>query len=199
MTDDTEKRPNPIELLELQNDLYDLAVSWGSNHAQAEDFSQLRRDLFGRDTMGGIIHIQSNLPHDHPEVRTIIQKAWPHLLPPKFEVTLSDKAFLENDMTARGKLVKELGASAALDVAKRYGHDSLHSTAKGVRPDNLPDPDADRKAKAVQDRKNNPWSKEGWSFTRQMSLFKAVGPEKAAQIAASVGCRIGSVRPNPNF
>jgi hypothetical protein len=52
---------------------------------------------------------------------------------------------------------------------------------------------------ANDDHKNNPFSKVGWNVTKQGALLRAVGPEKAAQIAASVGSRIGATSPNPNF
>jgi hypothetical protein len=49
------------------------------------------------------------------------------------------------------------------------------------------------------ERKSNPFSVAGWNVTKQGSLIKAVGFEKAAQIAATVGVRIGDSRPNPNY
>jgi hypothetical protein len=42
---------------------------------------------------------------------------------------------------------------------------------------------------------NNPWSKDGWSMTKQGQLVKSLGEEKAGAIAALVGCKIGDTRP----
>lgn len=42
---------------------------------------------------------------------------------------------------------------------------------------------------------NNPWSKDGWSITKQGQLVKALGDEKASAIAALVGCKIGDTKP----
>ncbi len=42
---------------------------------------------------------------------------------------------------------------------------------------------------------NNPWSKEGWSITKQGALVKALGEAKAAEVAAQAGCKIGDTKP----
>jgi hypothetical protein len=42
---------------------------------------------------------------------------------------------------------------------------------------------------------NNPWSKGGWSMTKQGALVKQLGEEKAGAIAALVGCKIGDTKP----
>jgi hypothetical protein len=179
--------------------LYEIATKqWNSTHEQAADLSALRRDQFSLIN-GVATHIATNLPADHPEVFKVIAEQWPHLVPPKFEVSLSDQAFLKNNMSARGKLVKEIGQVAALELAKRYGHDSLHSRAQGARPENIKDPDADAKAKNKTPHANNPFHKGNWNISKQGALLKAVGPEKCAQIAASVGVTIGAIKPNPDF
>jgi hypothetical protein len=49
------------------------------------------------------------------------------------------------------------------------------------------------------DHASNPWSKAGFNVTAEGSLVRAIGAEKAARIAASVGCTIGSTKPNPNY
>jgi hypothetical protein len=50
------------------------------------------------------------------------------------------------------------------------------------------------------DHASNPWSAaSGFNLTKQGALIKAIGVEKAARIAASVGCKIGDLRPNPNY
>jgi hypothetical protein len=42
---------------------------------------------------------------------------------------------------------------------------------------------------------NNPWSKEGWSLTKQGALVRQLGEAKAGEIAAQVGCKIGDTKP----
>ncbi len=44
--------------------------------------------------------------------------------------------------------------------------------------------------------KENPWSKEGWSLTKQGQAVKELGPEKAAELAARVGSKLGDTHPN---
>lgn len=45
--------------------------------------------------------------------------------------------------------------------------------------------------------KNNPWSKEGWSVTRQGQMVKELGIEKASAMAARVGATIGQTKATP--
>jgi len=49
------------------------------------------------------------------------------------------------------------------------------------------------------DHATNPFHKSNWNVTKQAALLRAVGSEKCAQIAASVGSKIGATHPNPNF
>jgi hypothetical protein len=42
---------------------------------------------------------------------------------------------------------------------------------------------------------NNPWSAENWNMTEQNRLYLQLGPDKAEQMAKSVGSFIGSARP----
>ena len=42
---------------------------------------------------------------------------------------------------------------------------------------------------------DNPWSAAGWNVTKQGALIKSLGIEKASQIAAAVGSKIGATKP----
>jgi hypothetical protein len=42
---------------------------------------------------------------------------------------------------------------------------------------------------------NNPWSKEGWNLTKQGALVRQLGEQKASEIAAQAGAKIGQTRP----
>lgn len=44
-------------------------------------------------------------------------------------------------------------------------------------------------------RADNPWSKEGWNLTKQGAYIRANGEEKASQLAAAVGSKLGATRP----
>lgn len=43
--------------------------------------------------------------------------------------------------------------------------------------------------------KDNPWSVAGWNLTKQGQVVKDLGPEKAADMAARVGSKLGATRP----
>jgi hypothetical protein len=187
-----------LEPYEVETDLHKIALEWGSTEAQALDFAQLHRGEFHMSN-GAATHTASGLPATHPDVHALVAKKYPHLLPPVFEVSLADRAFLENNFAARGQLIREIGEGPTRELAKRYGHETLHSRVEGKRPKSLDAPIDDKKKPAAGDRAANPFSKQGWSITKQGSLIKAVGVEKAAQIAAAVGAKIGDTKPNPKF
>jgi hypothetical protein len=42
---------------------------------------------------------------------------------------------------------------------------------------------------------NNPWSKAGWSITKQGALVRQLGEAKASEIAGQAGCKIGDTKP----
>jgi hypothetical protein len=43
---------------------------------------------------------------------------------------------------------------------------------------------------------NNPWSKAGWSITKQGALVRQLGEQKANEIAAQAGSKIGATKPS---
>ena len=183
-----------LEPYEVETELHRVALEWGSTEGQALDFAQLHRGEFHMSN-GAAVHSASGLPVTHADVHALIAKKYPHLLPPVFEVSLADRAFLENNFAARGQLIREIGEGPTRELAKRYGHETLHSKAEGKRPKSLDAPTDDKKNIPAADRASNPFSREGWNVTRQGSLIKAVGEEKAAQIARAVGSHIGATKP----
>jgi hypothetical protein len=188
-----------LEPHQVEGALYDTAIKdWGSTLAQAEDFSKLHRGEFHLEN-GFPTHTASGLPANHKDCFALIAKKYPHLVPPPFEVSIADVAFIENNFAARGKLVNEMGERATLDLAKRYGHETLHSKAQGKRPASLDAPIDTTKKSPTADRAANPFSCEGWNLSRQGSLVKSLGLEKTAQIARAVGCKLGDTKPNPKF
>ena len=129
-------------------------------------------------------------------------KAWldkhkPHLLPPKFERSLADRAFLDGgNLTARGALLREVGEAEANRIAQSYGLRNMADTRRGTRPEGASEEHSKPNGK---DRSANPWRAGQWNISEQGRLVRALGVEKAAQIAASVGCSLGSTHPNPNY
>jgi hypothetical protein len=97
-------------------------------------------------------------------------------------------------LKARGELVKEVGQRRFEQILAEYGCD-----ARNLKPAANPTGEAAPAKVDPADRKNNPWHRGAWNITRQGQIVKAMGPEKAAQIAAAVGCKLGDVRPNPRY
>jgi hypothetical protein len=91
---------------------------------------------------------------------------------------------------APGNIGQMIDAKKASDEA-----DDLEARAKALRAAvNLAAPKVNG-----AERASNPWSQAGWNMTKQSSLVRAVGAEKGARIAASVGCVLGSTHPNPAY
>jgi hypothetical protein len=120
----------------------------------------------------------------------------PHLLPPLFERSLADRAFIDANLGARGALVKQVGMTEANRIAQSYGLRSATDTRRGTAPT---EPKRKKKNSDGADHSKNPWHATAWNISRQGSVLRALGPEKAAALAASVGSRIGATRPNLNF
>lgn len=120
----------------------------------------------------------------------------PHLLPPKYERSLADRAFVDGNVTARGALVKQLGMTEADKLAQQYGLHGVSDPRRGAAPSQ---DDGTKKNGDPARHKNNPFHKSNWNVSKQGALLKAVGPEKCAAIAAAVGSRIGATRPNEAY
>jgi hypothetical protein len=97
----------------------------------------------------------------------------------------------ERSLTAQGAYVRAHGEARAREVAEQYG------TTLGGKPGKLPEgvkPKAPAEVKLPGGAKN-PWSADAWSVTRQGAVVKALGLEKAQQIAGAAGSHVGAVRP----
>jgi hypothetical protein len=103
---------------------------------------------------------------------------------------ITDPFDLKQRGTPPANIGKMIDAKKASDEA-----DELEKRAASLRAAaNLAAP----KAKPG-DHASNPWSRQGFNITKQGALIKAIGVEKSARIAASVGCKIGDTKPNPNY
>ena len=100
------------------------------------------------------------------------------------------------DLTQRGQMPSG-GITKVIDAKKASDEaDELEARAASLRK--AADLAAPKKQN-LSDRASNPWSQAGWNISKQGSLVRAVGAEKAARIAASVGCILGSTKPNPAY
>ena len=133
---------------------------------------------------------------DSEASRKWLQENKPHLLPPKFERSLADRAFADGSLKARGELVKQVGPIEANKIAETYGLKSASDTKRGFSPARAED--ANKNSDPAKHR-NNPFHKSNWNVSKQGALLRAIGPEKCAAIAASVGARIGATHPNTNY
>jgi hypothetical protein len=120
----------------------------------------------------------------------------PHLLPPVYERSLADRAFIDGNLGARAALVKQIGKPEADKIAQRYGLRSAHDTRRGAAP---AEPEGKKKNGDGAEHRSNPFHASNWNLTAQARLLRAVGTEKCAAIANAVGSKIGATRPNPNF
>lgn len=151
---------------------------------------------------GGAFFYNDASSHDVPldnlsAFKKTMQAEKPHLLPPQFESSLADRAFIDGNLRARGELVAQVGELEAARIAKSYGLTGIGDTRRA------------RAAETDQIKRggaNNPWSdapqnldKSGRHYNanaigRQAALVKA-NEKGAAEIAASVGNRIGDTGP----
>jgi hypothetical protein len=134
---------------------------------------------------------------DSEASRKWLQANKPHLLPPVYERSLAERAFVDGNLSARGALVKQVGLIEANKIAESYGLKSATDTRRGTAPTR--DDDAGKKNSDPAKHRNNPFWRGNWNISAQGKLLRAVGPEKCAAIANAVGAKIGDVRPNQNF
>jgi hypothetical protein len=97
--------------------------------------------------------------------------------------------------TAEGQLFLQVGKDRAKLAALLASADDDAGTDETKTPTD----DASNKTPKAKDHKNNPFHKSNWSLAAQGKLIRAIGPEKAAAIAAAVGVTIGATKPNPNY
>ncbi len=144
---------------------------------------------------------ENNRPHFLPADSTTNNKSTnddPAVKAPKMDAALVASAKAGN-LTAKGQLVKAHGLTAVDAVLAGTAGDHTSDAERRARAalagrDNAgrftgPSP-AEREA-----GKNNPWSAEGWSVTRQGAVTRALGVEAAARIARAAGCALGSTKP----
>lgn len=108
---------------------------------------------------------------------------------------LAQAAFVDGNLTARGKLSKTMPLAELDALAQSFGLKNAHDFGRGKVPDAASGGD---KKKNGGDR-DNPWRASHWNISRQGQLVKSLGTEAAARIAAAAGCKIGSTRPNPAY
>jgi hypothetical protein len=175
----------------------------GSSPAQCADAAIV---LAERVTVGenGAYYLGAIPIENVSQFRAGILELKPHLLPPKADASLADRAFIDGSIQARGQLVREIGEAEADKLAKTYGLDSLqdYRRARAVQTD-----DVER-----QSTSNNPWDPRGAdprtgrysarAVTEQAELVKTLthahgeteGLRRANEIAAKFGAKVGDTK-----
>lgn len=181
--------------LDIDSALDTVFRGYGSTDAQVSDaIAVLAKDFVVN--AGAIIHRETGLPIDDPKVKTYYVEHKPHLMPPVFERSLADRAFLDGSLQARAELLKNIGELEATRLAQSYGLRGLGDTRKGTAPTN----DAGKKNDAG---KTNPWSDHvsnvdargrytAAALSRQSSLAKSLPLDRVAALATAAGSFIGS-------
>ena len=112
---------------------------------------------------------------------------------------LGRRAYLDGNLTAQGLFERRYGTDASRAMAAKY-----NNTVGSGKPGTAPE--ADTTKNLPKDHKNNPWADapanidartgrySAAAISRQASLCKT-DIALAARIAASVGARVGDVRP----
>jgi hypothetical protein len=102
-----------------------------------------------------------------------------------------EDAMLSPTLKKLGALYKQVGEVRFNELCAQWQCDSKR-TKPGIRPEWANKPEV----KKAANRKGNPWSKEGWNVSKQGQIVSSLGIEKAAAMALSVGCVVGSTKPN---
>jgi hypothetical protein len=118
---------------------------------------------------------------------------------PSTEPDLQQRAFLEGNMTARSEIIKNEGMEKYKMLAEQWSADPINPKIIGKQPGAERALGPDAAEKRARDHKSNPWSKQGWSLTKQGECIKVMGLDGAARLAKAVGCVVGSTKPNPAY
>jgi hypothetical protein len=177
----------------------EFAQALGCSYPQAQAFTALHKDKFKWN--GAVLSWGATGRPAADEVETVkkfmVENDYKFLLPdadPLKDTTIkADPAMiqsaLDGNITAKGKLLRDTfhGDMAALETALTARREKAAANKAG------------RTEKDVAEHRNNPFSAAGWNVSRQGQLVKAMGEKKAADIAAAVGCTLGSTKPNPHY
>ena len=111
----------------------------------------------------------------------------PHCFIGAGQVDLESAAFGDGNMTARARLIKQVGQADAEARAKELGLKGITDfKTRGERPGG--------KENQAKPRGDNPWSAEGWNVTKQGQVVRA-DFALATRLAKAAGSFIGATRP----
>jgi len=140
------------------------------------------------------LDVQDHRVTSAAEIPQWIEKAkeqYPHrfAIQSDHDAALAQRAFIFKNKTDESRLYRAVGETRFNELKALYANGLPESEKK--------------KLSGSADHKNNPWNAEGntdqrgrftdAAIAKQMSYTRAVGPEKAAQTAASVSSRLGDL------
>lgn len=137
--------------------------------------------------------LRKECPHYFADYAPITEE---QLLQEKIEAAFLGSTTGGPTLKARGELRTMVGERQYQELAELWNVD-LRTLKPGTRPAGTKEEEA--AAKKVADAKANPWTKEGWSLAAQGRYVTEHGLDAAKELAARVGCVVGSTRPNPKY
>jgi hypothetical protein len=149
-----------------------------------------------------LIHTETGERADSARHLALLHQTRPHLFPQRVEASLLERCFGPNpSLTARGELRREVSAADFARLAAEWGSDAVR-----LKPGRALDEDgafaeikAPNAANAWSDHPSNVDPKTGRytaaALTRQASVVRGLGAEKAAGMARSAGAFLGATAP----
>jgi hypothetical protein len=181
---------NGLEALGVSQSVIEQETVPQSKQFQNDGKGELRHIETGETIVEWLANLRKTRPHWFPDYVD------PETTEADETNALIDEATLRPTPASLSALFRKLGEKKALEILKASGvvikPDKHGKIAPGKK---VTVGDAGKPEVKSEDRRSNPFSKEGWNITKQGSLIRSLGATKAAQIAASVGAKIGQVRP----
>jgi hypothetical protein len=110
------------------------------------------------------------------------------------------EAVLNPTPASLGALYNKVGKLRYDTILAQHGVDPTPRGRDGkMTPGKMEADDSADSGKRKDHPSKNPWSAAAWNISGQGAIVRSRGLERAAAMAAKVGCVIGSVRPNPRF
>jgi hypothetical protein len=208
MSDSNPELDKVLAALDLHTKVYGYFQTLGANERQAEAGARCGKDLFAWDGVRLKLKETDSIAVDDPKVAAIIGERYDFLLPPK--KTLSevastvDPVIIERaaggNLTARGAILTAIAQGAKPTPEHIAEMNRVIDGAKAKRGASVQEKDiADLVSNAHANRTNNsntprdnPWIAANWNVTKQAGIVRAMGLEKANQIAAAAGSYVGA-------
>jgi hypothetical protein len=177
---------------EIEKAITEAFTAWGSNEAQRED-ARLSIAPLTYLRNGEVILAETGKPISSPESERALRALKPHYFASDVSEDRAAVAFSgKGNLSVRAELIRLHGRARVDEIAQEWGLKNAVDTKLGFKS-------RQGDKSTPKDHRNNPWHASNFNVTAQGRILKSLGAEKAAAIAKSVGCTIGSTKPNPNY